>query len=229
VTSATYRQSSRVSPPLLAADPDDRLLSRFPRLRLDAEIIRDAALAASGLLSDKMGGPGVYPPQPAGVTEVAYGGAGWNASAGPDRYRRSVYTFSKRTAPFALYNTFDAPTGEACIARRDVSNTALQSLTLLNDVVFVEAAQALGGKLAARGGTVEERLREAFRRVVCREPSAEESAALLRFIEAQRVRFSAGDLDRAKVAGSATATAEQAAWTALVRALFNLDEVVTKG
>ena len=229
VTSATYRQSSRVSPPLLVADPDDRMLSRFPRLRLDAEIIRDAALAASGLLSDTMGGPGVYPPQPAGVTEVAYGGAGWTASAGPDRYRRSVYTFSKRTAPFALYNTFDGPTGEACIARRDVSNTALQSLTLLNDVVFIEAAQALGGKLAALKGTDEERLREAFRRVVCREPSAEESAVLLRFIEAQRVRFSAGELDRAKVTGSATASAEQAVWTALVRALFNLDEVVTKG
>ena len=233
VTSATYRQKSEVrsqrsenSPDAtltsdlrpLTSDPDNRLLSRFPRVRLDAEIIRDAALAASGLLTDKLGGPSVYPPQPDGVTEAAYGATKWNASDGADRHRRSLYTFSKRTAPFALYNTFDGPTGEACIARRDVSNTPLQALALLNDIVFTEAAQALGKILAERKSGDAEKLDDAFRRIVCRGPSPDERATLLRFLETQRER-----LARAKP------SADAAAWTALVRALFSLDEVVTKG
>jgi hypothetical protein len=218
VTSATYRQSSRVTPALLAADRDDRLLSRFPRVRLDAEIIRDAALASSGLLTEKIGGPSVYPPQPDGVTEAAYGATKWNASSGADRWRRSLYTFSKRTAPFALYNTFDGPTGEACIARRDVSNTPLQALTLLNDVVFNEAAQALGKNLAERKSSDAEKFGDAFRRIVCRIPSDDERATLLRFFTTQRERLA-----------EAKPSAEAAAWTALVRALYSLDEVVTKG
>ena len=158
------------------------------------------------------------PPQPDGVTEVAYGGGKWTASTGADRYRRSLYTFSKRTAPFALYNTFDAPTGEACIARRDVSNTPLQALSLLNDIVFAEAAQALGKILAGQKAGDSERLDEAFRRIVCRNPSPEERTTLLRFLEMQRERLA-----------SAKPSAETAAWTALVRALLSLDEVVTKG
>ena len=219
VTSATYRQSSHVTPALLAADRDNRLLTRFPRVRLDAEIIRDAALAASGLLTDKLGGPSVYPPQPEGVTEAAYGGGGgWTPSTGADRHRRSLYTFSKRTAPFALYNTFDGPTGEACIARRDVSNTPLQALSLLNDIVFAETAQSLGKQLAAQKTGDGERLNEAFRRIVCRNPSPEERTTLLRFLKTQRERLV-----------NAKPSAEAAAWTALVRALFSLDEVVTKG
>jgi hypothetical protein len=218
VTSATYAQSSRVTPAVFAADREDRLLARFPRTRLDAEILRDAALAASGLLVEKIGGPSVYPPQPEGVTEAAYGSTKWNASEGPNRWRRSLYTFSKRTAPFALYNTFDGPTGEACIARRDVSNTPLQALTLLNDVVFTEAAQALGKKLAEKSSSDAEKLDEAFRRIVCRKPSGEEHATLLHFFQAQRERLA-----------GAKPSADAAAWTALVRALFSLDEVVTKG
>ena len=156
VTSATYRQSSRVTPELLARDPDNKLLARGPRLRLEAELVRDAALGASGLLSHKVGGPSVFPPQPAGVTaEGAYGALGWKPSEGPDRYRRGLYTFSKRTAPFAMFTTFDAPSGEACVARREVSNTPLQALTLLNDAVFIECAQALGRLAAAREGSAE--------------------------------------------------------------------------
>ncbi len=218
-TSATYRQSSRVTPELVAADRENRLLSRFPRVRLDAEIIRDAALAASGLLTEKVGGPSVRPPQPDGVTEAAYGGGGgWTPDTGADRYRRSLYTFSKRTAPFALYNTFDGPTGEACIARRDVSNTPLQALTLLNDIVFNEAAQEFGKQLANRKSTDGEKLDEAVRRIVCRKPADDERAALLRFFQMQRGRLT-----------DAKPSADAAAWTALVRALFSLDEVVTKG
>ncbi len=219
VTSAAYQQSSRVTPEMLAADRDGRLLSHFPRTRLDAEIIRDSALAASGLLTEKIGGPSVRPPQPEGVTEAAYGGGGgWTPSAGPDRWRRSVYTFSKRTAPFALYNTFDGPTGESCITRRDVSNTPLQALTLLNDIVFNEAAQSLGKRLAESKTTDAEKLDDAFRRIACRKPSDDERTALLRFVDKQRSAMK-----------DAKPNADTAAWTALVRALFSLDETVTKG
>ncbi len=132
VTSATYRQSSRVTPELLAKDRDNRLLARGPRVRLEAEVIRDSVLQASGLLSERIGGPSVFPPQPPGVTtEGTYGGLAWNVSQGADRYRRGLYTFTKRTAPYAMFATFDAPSGEVCVARRDVSNTPLQALTLL--------------------------------------------------------------------------------------------------
>ncbi len=145
VTSATYRQASRGTPQSWQIDPDNKLLGRGPRVRLEAEQIRDAVLRVSGLLSEKVGGPSVFPPQPPGVTtEGAYGQLQWKVSDGPDRYRRGLYTFSKRTAPFAMFATFDAPSGEVCVARRDVSNTPLQALTLLNDPAFTEAAQALG-------------------------------------------------------------------------------------
>ena len=153
VTSATYRQSSRVTPDLVQRDPQNVLLARGPRVRLEAELIRDAALHAAGLLSTKMGGPGVYPPQPASITtEGTYGALPWTPSPGEDRYRRSLYTYSKRTAPFAMYATFDAPSGEACLARRESSNSPLQALTLLNDTIFLEAAQALGRWTAVQSG-----------------------------------------------------------------------------
>lgn len=228
VTSAAYRQASSVTPEHLARDPENKLLARFPRKRLDAEIVRDSLLRASGLLSLKMGGPPVRPPQVEGVSEVAYGSPRWDASAGDDRYRRSLYTFVKRTAPFAFYNTFDGPTGEQCIAHRDVSNTPLQALTLLNDIVIVEAAQALGKTLATRGGTDDDRLAEACRRLLSRAPRAGELPRLRDFVNAQRQRFTTGELDPRAFAGP-DADAERAAWTALVRALFNLDETVTKG
>ena len=230
VMSATYQQSSRATPELLARDSENRLLTRGPHTRLEAEIIRDAALRASGLLSEKMGGPSVYPPQPAGVTEVAYGSPGWPTSEGEERHRRSIYTFMKRTAPFAMFNTFDGPTGESCVARRDVSNTPLQALTLLNDVLFVEVSQALGRMLAAREGTVEARIRHAFRRCLARPPSDEEVAVLANFLEAQRQRFVRHDLDAKLIAGDGPGDAtERAAWTALARVILNLDETITKG
>lgn len=225
VTSATYRQSSRVTPELIAKDAENTLLARFPRTRLDAELIRDGTLRAAGLLSLKMGGPSVRPPQPDGVSEVAYGSSKWQPSPGEDRYRRSLYTFSKRTAPFALYNTFDAPTGESCIPRRDVSNTPLQALTLLNDVVFIEAAQSLGKTLAGTLGDDDAKLGAAIRRVLGRPARAEELPPLREFVKAQRARFTSGELDAKVFAG---ADAEIATWTALARALFNLDEAVTK-
>jgi hypothetical protein len=231
VTSATYQQSSRVTPQLLAKDPNNLLLARAPRVRLEAELVRDSVLRASGLLSPKIGGPSVFPPQPASVTsEGVYAAKEWTESKGEDRYRRGLYTFTKRSAPFAMFNTFDAPSGEACVARREVSNTPLQALTLLNDVVFTEAAQAMGKLLAARGGTVGERMVFAFRRVLTRPPTKEEVATLVKFFESQRQRFAAKEFDAAKLAGPGAGDAnERAAWTVVARALFNLDEAITKG
>jgi Protein of unknown function (DUF1553) len=230
VTSAAYRQSSRVTPELLARDPDNRLLARGPRVRLEAELVRDTTLRASGLLAERVGGPSVFPPQPAGVTtEGTYGSLAWKVSEGPDRYRRGLYTFSKRTAPYALYATFDAPSGEACLARREVSNTPLQALTLLNDTVFVEAARALGTTMAARPGPVEGRVADLFRRCLTRPPTREEVALLVKFYEGQKGRLENKELDAASLAGPGSGDAvERAAWTALARALLNLDESITK-
>jgi hypothetical protein len=230
VMSATYRQDSRVSAALLARDPDNRLLARGPRVRLEAEAIRDGALRAAGLLSEKVGGPSVFPPQPPGVTtEGTYGQLAWKVSEGPDRYRRGLYTYSKRTAPYAAFATFDAPSGEVCVARREVSNTPLQALTLLNDPVFVEAAQALGRMMVSRPGPVAGRVDYLFRRCLTRSPAPAEAEALVRFFEAQRRRFVNRELDAGPVAGPGPGDAsERAAWVALARALFNLDEAVTK-
>jgi hypothetical protein len=230
VLSATYRQASRVTPELRAKDPDNVLLARGPRVRLEAEQLRDAVLCYSGLLSEKIGGPSVFPPQPPGVTtEGAYGQLQWKVSQGPDRYRRGLYTFSKRTAPFAMFTTFDAPSGEVCVARREVSNTPLQALTLLNDPAFTEAAQALGRRMAAQKEPVAERVNELFRRCLTRPPTAEETAQLVAFYHRQKGRFERKELDAGKIAGPGSGDVnERAAWTALARILFNLDEAIVK-
>ncbi|MBI5801857.1 MAG: DUF1553 domain-containing protein, partial [Verrucomicrobia bacterium] len=236
VTSATYQQGSSFAsdPRTSPQTPDPRpnsLLSRFPRARLDAELIRDCVLRASGLLSAKVGGQSVFPPQPASVTsEGVYGAKSWDESKGEDRYRRGLYTFAKRSAPYAMFNTFDGPSGEACVARRDVSNTPLQALTLLNDTVILEAAQALGRQLAAQPGSVESRVESLFRRCLTRPPSADERAQLVKFFAAQRARFASGELKAADFAGKGDGDAtDRAAWTALARALLNLDEFIAKG
>ncbi len=255
VTSATYQQSSKYSVFSVQSsvasgaakstensklntensssqrDPDNRLLSRFPRTRLDAELIRDSVLRASGQLSPKIGGPSVFPPQPASVTqEGVYAGKSWTESTGEDRYRRGLYTFAKRSAPYAMFNTFDGPSGEACLARRDVSNTPLQALTLLNDTVMLEAAQALGRQLTAQSGSIESRVESLFRRCLTRPPSADERAQLVKFFETQRTRFTSGELKATDFAGKGDGDAnERAAWTALARALLNLDEMIAKG
>jgi mono/diheme cytochrome c family protein len=228
VMSATYRQSSRANAEARRIDPENQLLSYAPRPRLEAEIIRDSVLRAAGLLSTKMGGPGVRPPQPRGVTEVAYGSPKWIASRGEDRHRRSIYTFLKRTAPFAMYRIFDASSGESCTARRDRSNTPLQALTMLNDVMFVEAARSMGRLIAARSGDDAARMRYGFRRLLTRRPSDEETALLVRFVRAQRGRFRSGELNAVTASGAKQNAVEVAAWTSLSRALFGLDEAVTR-
>jgi hypothetical protein len=158
-----------------------------------------------------MGGPGVYPPQPASVTsEGTYGRIDWKPSEGEDRYRRSLYTFIKRTAPFAMATTFDAPTGEACIARRDVSNSPLQALTLLNDEMFMEAARALGAKAMQAASDDAGRIAFVLRRCVTRPPTPDEMKTIQAFVDAQRARQ----------------VAEKDLWTALARAGLNLDESI---
>ena len=230
VTSATYRQASRITPELLAKDPENRLLERGPRVRLEAELLRDATLTASGLLSPKIGGPSVFPPQPPGVTsEGTYGPLEWRVSEGEDRYRRGLYTFSKRTAPYAMFTTFDAPTGEVCVARREVSDTPLQALATLNDQVFVEASQALGRMMIARTGTTEERAAYLFRRCVTRPPTQEERDLLVKYYTTQQDRFAKKELDAAIVAGKGDGdSSARAAWTVLARSLLNIDEAIVK-
>jgi hypothetical protein len=212
VTSATYKQSSRITPELAAKDAPNILLARGSRFRLDAEVIRDSALKAAGVLSLKMGGPGVYPPQPASVTtEGTYGKVEWKTSEGEDRYRRSLYTFIKRTAPFAMATTFDAPTGESCLARRDVSNSPLQALTLLNDQMFMEAAQAMAKQVMAESPNDDARLQDMFRRCATRPAAPDELTMLKAFLSKQQSNKLEGE----------------ALWTAVCRAVMNLDESIT--
>ena len=229
VMSETYRQSSVVADDLLTKDPGNVWLARGPRFRIDGEMIRDAALEVAGLLSEKMHGPSVYPPQPASVTGLAYGGTKWVPSKGEDRYRRSLYTFSKRTAPFAAYLTFDGPTGEACIPRRERSNTPLQALTLLNDSMFTEAATALVDEaLAGKSGNAENVASRLFRRVMTRKPSDAELSDVVAFFDGQKKRLHDGELSGEKIAAEGK-DVEHAAWVMVARVLLNLDEFVTKG
>jgi hypothetical protein len=230
VLSSTYRQSSATTPDRLAQDPDNRWLSRAPRQRLEAEMIRDAVLKSSGLLSAKMYGPSVFPPQPASVaTDGVYGALAWTPSVGEDRYRRGLYTFLKRSIPYAMFSTFDGVTGETCIARREVSNTPLQALTMLNDEVVMEAARHLGKTIASQKGTDDAKIESLFRRCLTRTPTADETKALAAFRARQVERLQAGQLDPKKIAGGDASNAvQQAAWTLVARAVMNLDEMVVR-
>jgi hypothetical protein len=214
-TSSVYRQSSNVSPELLAKDPDNRLLARGPRLRVDAELVRDIALAASGLLNPQLGGPSVYPPAPAFLFQppASYAPKTWKVAEGPDRYRRALYTFRFRSVPFPMLQSFDAPNGEMSCVRRARSNTPLQALTTLNEPLFVESAKALAERTLKEGGPSEQgRIAYAFRLATSRLPSAEETAVLLKLLETTRGR-DAGGYDQ---------------WTAVARVILNLDETITK-
>jgi hypothetical protein len=231
VTSATYRQISKASPTLLARDPRNELLARGSRFRVDSEMVRDIALTASGLLNPTIGGPSVFPPQPEGVTTLAYGQPGWPTSQGRDRYRRGLYTFTKRTAPFAAFSTFDMPTSEVTCVRRERSNTPLQALTLLNDPAFVEASRALGRRVIVEGpADPEGRASLAFRLCVGKLPSIEERTAIVAFAARQTERLKAGDLDAREINGPEAQgdPIELAIWASVARALLNLDETITR-
>lgn len=227
VTSATYRQDSKITLVLRNRDPNNQLLARGPRHRVDAETVRDIMLRASGLFVPKMYGPSVYPPQPESVTALAYGATKWIPSVGQDRYRRSLYTFSKRTAPFAAYSVFDSPSGESCTARRDRSNTPLQALTLLNDGMYLEMAQALA-RQANQQADPKAVATNIFRRLLTRPPEKSELTAMLEYRQSQLERMSHGELNAREIGGGDGVSAELASWVMLARAVMNLDEAITK-
>ncbi len=229
VTSATYQQSSRVKADALATDPDNTLLSYFPRVRLEAEIFRDSILHSAGLLSRKMYGPPVRPIQPEGITAAAYGSPKWIPSAGEDRYRRSIYTYTKRTAPFAMFNTFDAPSGEFCTAKRNSSNTALQALTILNDVMFLDVARQFGTEIARLEVGDDEKLDAAFLRILCRPPTPEERGAVAEYYQSLLDEYKSNpEQAQAFVKRENEAAINDAAWTGVVRILFSTDEAINK-
>jgi hypothetical protein len=241
VTSATYRQSSKLTPELLAKDPSNRLLARGARFRAEGEIVRDIALSASGLLNPQVGGPSNFPPVPDWMflPPVSYGPKVWKESKGPERYRRAMYTFRFRSLPYPMLQTFDAPNGDAACVKRARSNTPLQALTALNEPIFVECAQALGLKTLREGGTTdEERLVYAFRRCVSRQPTAEEKTLLLSLLKRQKERFTKPDARPLELAVAdsmkpptlpeGTSASDLAAWTVTARVLLNLDETVTR-
>jgi cytochrome c553 len=227
VLSQTYRQSSAARPELAERDPKNLLVARQARLRLSGEAVRDAALAVSGLLNRTVGGPSVKPPQPASVSKQGYKNL-WETSAGNDRYRRGLYTFIQRTSPFAQFVTFDLPDTSRSCSRRDRSNTPLQALNLLNDPVFLEAAQALAARLAReiRGGDAD-RLAHAYTLALSRPPEPEESERLLHYLAQQRKLFAA-EADTARELLKDQATGADPAWIALASVLLNLDEFINR-
>ena len=250
VTSGTYRQSSRARPELMTIDADNRLLARQSRLRVEAEVVRDLMLGASGLLSGKIGGPSVHPPQPDGVMALTRSPREWPTSKGEDRYRRGMYTYYWRSTPHPFLKVLDAPDGITTCTRRDRANTPLQALTLLNDEAAFEAAQALAARILTESGpaTTDSRLRYAFRLALAREPSAEERAILAELLADELAQLPAA----AAVAAPEEKTAKKerdkktptiaeerlskvqadprlvSAWTSVARALLNLDEFMTR-
>ena len=221
VSSATYRQASTGRGDLVQHDPYNRLLGRQPRLRLEAECVRDVALAVSGLLSREIGGPGVYPPQPQGIYRFTQTAKFWKESEGGDRFRRGMYTYFWRSSPYPFLTTFDAPDATLACTRRPRSNTPLQALTLANDPAFVEMARALAKRaLAEAEGSSAERIRRMFRLCFSREPEAREIERLSKFVTDQQRAFAATP--------SGADAPEGLAWTALARVLLNLDELITR-
>ncbi len=232
VTSATYRQASFVLDELLGRDPNNVLLARQSSLRFSAEQVRDAALAVSGLLSPKLGGPSVRPPQPESVTMEGFGENGWIASEGADRYRRGLYTFILRTSPFAQMVTFDGPSPSETCTRRERSDTPLQALTLLNDPVFFETAQALARRiLREKAGNISDRIDYGFGLCTGRPPTSPERDRLVAYFhEQQQILRDDPQAAEALAAESmeGVAPAEAGAWVGLSTVLLNLHEFITR-
>ena len=241
VTSATYRQSSRITPVLLERDPENRLLARGPRMRLPAETVRDNALAVSGLLNKEIGGPSVFPYQPKGLWDELAFGDGFSAqsftpSTNKDLYRRSMYTFWKRTVPPPQLTTFDAPDREKCTARRALTNTPLQALVLMNDPTYIESARWLAQRAMTEGGkSVASRIAFAFRHATARMPSAKEAQLLRDLFQREIAHYRADKKASVDLLGvgeskwdSKLDASELAAWTIVASAILNLDETITK-
>lgn len=235
-TSATYRQSSKVSDAIMEKDPFNRLLARGPRFRISAEMVRDQALAVSGLLSRKMGGSPAKPPQPTLGLSAAFGSAtDWKTSMGEDRYRRGVYTTWRRSSPYPSMATFDAPNREVCTVRRTRTNTPLQALVTLNDPVYVEAAQSLARRMVAAAESPEDRVRFGIRACLVREPTEGEIERLVKLHNGAREKFAKAP-DQAKLMAEqplgtlpeGADPVDMAAWTLVGNVLLNLDEMFLK-
>lgn len=232
--SATYRQSSYLRDDVHQKDPTNRLLARQNRFRVEAEITRDLFLAASGLLTDTVGGPSVRPPVPEGVMNLGYANSiKWEESEGEDRYRRGLYIFFQRTVAYPMLMTFDCPDSNVSTLARNRSNTPLQSLTLLNDPVFVEAAQALGKRLLTTGPeTLEARVAAAFKLCMGREPKPKEQEMLVALVQSQEAAFAPIPEDAKTLVGpylpESVSPATAAAHTVLARSIMNLDEFLTR-
>lgn len=224
VLSATYRQQNRITPEQLAKDPRNRLLTRGPRTRLSAEMVRDQALSAAGVLNDRIGGASAMPPQPDGVWQVVYNGSKWETPQGPDRFRRALYTYWRRTSPYPSFITFDASSREVCTARRIVTNTPLQALVTLNDPVYFDAARALAKRMKTAGATAEEGIAWALRTVTSREPQPDQIARLAKLHAAALEKYKAD----APLAEKAAGDPESAALTLVASTILNLDEALTK-
>jgi hypothetical protein len=235
VTSATYRQSSQISPELLERDPYNKLLARGPRFRLEAEMIRDTALAASGLLSSKMGGPSVFPYQPEGIWSLPYNPDKWVNDEGENRYRRGIYTFWRRTVPYPSFISYDATSREFCTVRRIRTSTPLQALTSLNDPAFFEAAQALARRLIKEGGSdTQSRIRYGYQLCTAREPDPLAVDSLMELYRQELNRYSRDRQAAIQVAGAklenmpSAELSKLAALTVISNVLFNLDQTLTK-
>jgi hypothetical protein len=228
VTSATYRQSARTTPALTEKDPRNRLLARGPQQRLTAEMVRDQALMASGLLSDTMGGPPVMPPQPEGVWNSVYNDSKWIDAKGPDRYRRAIYTYIKRTSGYPSFLTFDASDHDVSLARRIPTNTPLQALVTLNDPVYQEASEALAARMIKETDTLDGRLRYGARLVLSRDPTNGELAALLKLYEEALTSPAGPHIVKVAASNSGRRQKELAAMTAVASVLFNLDAALTR-
>jgi hypothetical protein len=237
VTSATYRQSSHHRPDLAAADPLNLLLGRQNRLRLDAAIVRDAALVASGKLNGRIGGPSVHPPQPEGVYAFTQNRKNWQTDEDENRFRRTMYTMFYRSAPHPSLTTFDSPDFQSVCTRRARSNTPLQALAMSNDPAIVELAQAFADRILGDKDSSDEqaRIEHAFRIAYARQLSTVELDVIGRFLASRRDEFArnpaaarqlVGGQDQCNSAGQPIG--ERAAWTALVRGLINTDEFITR-
>jgi hypothetical protein len=235
VMSKTYQQSSDTSEQHQQTDPDNRWLTRSPRFRLPAETIRDQALQVAGLLSPKVGGPSVMPPQPEGIWQTTYSTLKWTTSTGPDRYRRALYTYWRRTSPYPSMLTFDAGSREVCVIRRVRTNTPLQALVTLNDPVYLEAAAGLGQQMMKGNDGNRERLVAGFRQVLCRLPNGRELNRLDDLLqvsieefrnnpEEARSLLKSGQIEVSEVKDLATA----AAFVLVGNVLLNLDETLMR-
>ena len=238
VTSATYRQSSAARPKLADRDPYNTWLARQNRMRVEAEIVRDLALASSGLLNQRTHGPSVFPPLPSGILELAFvdviNRGPWKVSRGRDRYRRGMYTFFQRTSPYPMLSLFDAPDSNTTCAHRETSNTPLQALTLWNDPVFVECAQVLARRVLQRPGLSDRaRIEAAFITALSRKPTAEDQGDVAALLASGRSVFVDDKTLAHALIGSASVPpgvtdAELAAWVSVARTLLNLDEFITR-